>query len=266
MDERAKSVGFGVYARMSGFALLALSVVAMIPRITDSYDLRQMKSGDATPIIVGTWLFGAIFVAGCAGISALAYRAASRSRAELIFESKPFGKVGEVVFALSGVFLGWFGGLLFVGVPSMLAPGSHDSVLGNMAIASMMGLPALMLLVWRPAYRVDPARRTLVRYAIASWIPFKKSLPYEFRMHARVWTILIGRTQQSVPISWAIYASLPKDKEFVTEFLPLHSSPELVEQFRQQWEERLLGALAPAPVPAPPPYLPMQRAPYAAAR
>ena len=48
-----------------------------------------------------------------------------------------------------------------------------------------------------------------------------------------------GAGQSTVAVAWAVYASLPEDKELVVEMLPLGTPQHEVERTRADWQRAL---------------------------
>lgn len=258
-----RSVGFGVYARMTGLAAVALLTALTAPTFLSDY-AREHRDGGApasTAVILATWGLVAL-VALVSALCATAMLRDARRIArgtDLVFESKPMGVLGEGCFAVIGAALGWFGAIVFVSIPIVSDPAPHgprgDSVIGNLVISCVLGLPALALLLVRPAYTVDPARRAIERLRLASWIPWRKAMPYDLRVGARVWTFQPGGRGVPIPAWWAVTAHFENGREFVLERLPLGTPEHVIDDARRAWETRL--GIAPAYTPpqpsAPPP-------------
>jgi hypothetical protein len=248
MDGGAQRAGVKVYIRMAGFALLAGLVVWAVPPTIDSYqkDHLRAESTGSPAVIIATWALTALLIGGCIAGALLTYRDATRrDPTSLVFPGLPISYVGEVVLAGAGAALTFVLAYMIVSVPMMLDPapyGPKDSVAGNLALGVFMALPGLALLFLRPAYRINPGTRSLVRHPIAAWIPWKKKLPYQFTVADMEWTVLRGAGQSAVGVAWAIYASLPEDKQFVIELLSLNTPREEIARRRAEWQARLLGA------------------------
>jgi hypothetical protein len=224
---------------MFGYGLLgALVTWATVKTVSgeiarpDPYGPLQHNE-DPTMRIVATCALVGVILLFCVAGAVLTYREAARRQSTVfVFPGLPLNLFSEIFFVVVGALLAFVPSYLLASAPFM----RPQDLIQLIFLGPLLGLPGLALMMMRPIYRLDPGARTLSRYRVASWIPWRKPLPYHFTVEARRWTSLRGAGQSAVAVAWAIYGRLPEDKEFVVELLDLNTHEAELEARRTAWQ------------------------------
>jgi hypothetical protein len=231
---------------MSGFIVLAILIIWATPSLISMYELEHRSRNNASVgVVIAMWCLLPVVVGLCALGAYVVYRDVRRRPSNiLVFAGNPFTLFAEAFMSICGGLLLFLLAFAIINLPAMLDPAMERSEgpLSTFIPALLLAFFGILLIAWRPAYRIDPARKVLERFPIATWIPWSKKLPYEFTMSARVWTYMLGGRGQPIPVSVAIYAALPNSNEFVVDMLPLQSDPQTIESARRGWEYRLFNS------------------------